>query len=587
MNKQKLKKILLTNLIAGLSGIAWIPTQAALERIGDFALLDDQGEFHQLSRYQHRKAMAIMSYVQDCESMDEMLQDFKALREQFADQNIAFLLLDPMGLSRAELAGLNTGFPVLQDEGQLIAEKLQLDQAGAVRLLNPARLSLYYRGSSKDVQLPATLSSLLTQTITDTVSGSAPASTHNACTIPFPAKQRHTASPPDYARDVAPVIIENCLECHREGGAGPFALDKYVSLLGWSAMIKEVLLNKRMPPAQVDPHLQQSGNARYLPVAQLQTLVHWIDAGAPRGAVAEDPLEQQASDNLQDDLQRKDTWLLGDPDFIVDVPANRIPASGILDYLYVDIDLPFTEDKWVRAVQYKAGAPAVLHHLMTFVTAPGEDFWGDERTGAQVSRRFLESYAPGRTRATEYPPGTAILIPRGHKLSMQFHYVSNGQEMFDQTQLALYFAEPGDSATTGHKLQERLTQAVSAQFTIPANDPDFQVVAEQVFTEDVVITGVRARMNYRGKKMKFSVEQADGSLRDFFSIPAYNYGWQPHYILDEPLVLAAGRRVQISGAFDNSVSNPANPDPDKVVYSGVESEQEMFTGYLSYHRLMD
>lgn len=587
MNQQKPKRTLITTLIVGLSCLAWIPAQAALERIGDFALLDDRGEFHQLSRYQHRKAIAIMSYVQACEAMDEMLQDFRALREQFADQGIAFLLLDPVGLSRTELARLDTGFPVLQDEGQLIAEKLQIEQAGAVRILNPARLSLYYRGNSKDAQLQATLSSLLTQAVTDTVSGSEPASTHHACTVPFPVKQRHTTTAPDYARDVAPVIIDNCLECHREGGAGPFALDKYVSLLGWSPMIKEVLLNKRMPPAQVDPHLQQSGNARYLPVAQLQTLVHWIDAGAPRGSTAEDPLEQQASDNLQNDSQKKETWIHGEPDFIVNVPANRIPATGILDYLYVDIDLPFNEDKWVRAVQYQAGAPAVLHHLMTFVTAPGEDFWGNERTGAQVSRRFLEGYAPGRTRATAYTPGTAVLIPRGHKLSMQFHYVSNGQEMFDQTRLGLYFIDPGEATTTGHSLQEQLTQTVSAQFTIPPNDPDFQVMAEHVFTEDVVITGVRARMNYRGKKMKFSVEQADGSLRDFFSIPAYNYGWQPHYILDEPLVLAAGRRVQISGAFDNSVSNPANPDPDKEVHSGVESDQEMFTGYLSYHRLMD
>ncbi len=84
--------------------------------------------------------------------------------------------------------------------------------------------------------------------------------------------------------------------------------------------------------------------------------------------------------------------------------------------------------------------------------------------------------------------------------------------------------------------------------------------------------------------MKFAIEQADGTLKDFFSVPAYNYGWQPHYLLDEPELIPAGSKVHVIGAFDNSISNPTNPDPDKEVTFGLNSWDEMFTGYFTYYQ---
>jgi hypothetical protein len=99
-----------------------------------------------------------------------------------------------------------------------------------------------------------------------------------------------------------------------------------------------------------------------------------------------------------------------------------------------------------------------------------------------------------------------------------------------------------------------------------------------------VITGVRAKMNARGKKMKFSVELPDGTIRDLLSVPAYNYGWQPHYVLAEAVEIPAGSKVHVTGAFDNSISNPFNPDPDIEVRSGLDSKDENFTGYFTYHK---
>ena len=534
---------------------------SALDRIIDFALLDEKGLFHQLSRYQHKDAVVLMSFDQSCQSMPAMLAEYDDIISEFSSNGIEFLLIDSEGLGRETLASLRLNVPILEDSGQLVSESLGFENSGEVLMLNPERLSVYFRGPVSP-DLRTSLSSM--ESIQDTLELEP-----RGCKIEYPDKVAHELNTPDYATDVAPIIIENCVACHNQGGVGPFAFDSYVMVLGWSPMIREVLMNKRMPPMQVDPDIGHSDNARYLPTKELQTLVHWIDAGAPRGLSATDPLEKF-------ELANEDRWVLGEPDYIVSAKSHDVPPTGVLDYIYDRVDLPFVEDKWLRAVEYKAGDSSVLHHLVTFVTAPDEDFWGKERDEIYAERRFVESYSPGKVNAKVFEKGTGVFIPKGSSLSMQFHYVTNGRRTTDSSRIGLYFSEE-------QNLRERLVQVVSSRFVLPPNEPNFELQADFVFESPVVLTGVRAKMNYRGKRMKFSIEEADGIIKDIFSIPAYNYGWQPHYKLNEPLVLEAGTKIYVRGALDNSISNPTNPDPDKEVTFGLNSWDEMFTGYFTFN----
>ena len=548
--------------IALASGTA----SAALDRTGDFALLDEQGNFHQLSRYQHRKAVVLMSYAPSCAGMDGMLSSYRELRSQYAEQGFEFLLIDSQDSDRAALRALDLDVPILQDSGQLVSEALGISHAGDVRVLNPDRISLYYTGAVV-ADLGATLSAILEGPVRNTVKTENPSS----CAVSYPVRDAHSDVVPNYVTDIAPMIIDNCVTCHRQFGVGPFALDSYLSLLGWSPMIKEVLLNKRMPPAQIDPDIGHSDSARYIATEDIQKLVHWLSAGAPRGEGA-DPLEELNY------VENKE-WLLGEPDLIVTAPRQRIPATGVLDYIYADVELPFDEDKWVVGMQYQAVATSALHHLMSFVTLDEEDFWGEERSNSTSTRRFLDGYSPGEARAERFLEGTAVRIPKGAKLSMQFHYVGIGAELFDETKIALYFADPEDIP----HLKERMVQAVSATVVIPPKEHDVRAHAQYTFEDAVVISGVRAKMNARGKNMKFSVERPDGTMQDILSVPAYNYGWQPHYVLEQSISVPAGSTVHVSGAFDNSVSNPFNPDPNAEVRSGLNSTDEMFTGYFTFH----
>ncbi len=555
-------------VIAALAITLTSSTYALPDRIGDFALLDSDGAFHQLSRYRNREALVLMSFDNRCASIDTAVGQLKSLQRDWSDQGVAFGLIDSSGEAdiqaiRATKARHGLDLPLLIDNGQLVTETLGLTKAGEVAILDPERLTLIYRGPALE-SAAQTLANELAGTANDTdIKESA------GCELNFPMRESHLAITPDYATEIAPIIAEQCASCHREGGIGPFAMDSHLMLQGWSPMIREVLLTKRMPPTQVDPYIGHFSNARYISDSDLQRLVHWIDAGAPRGGADIDPLTE-----LQFPDRRE--WQLGEPDFIVKAPVHEIPATGVLDYINIEVELPFEEDKWVRAVQYIAGDEAVLHHLLSYVTAPREAVQGESPVAINASPRFLEGYAPGKVDAITFPQNTGVYIPQGHNLAMQFHYTPNGRATVDETLLGLYMHDdPPD--------YENFTQSVSGMFRIPPFAGNHAASAEYVFAEDVVVTGLRPHMHFRGKDMKLSAELPDGSITELLSVPNYSYAWQPTYALEEPVNLPAGTMVHVTGTFDNSEYNPANPDPSKELTFGLQSWDEMFIGYWTYH----
>ena len=543
-------------------------TYALPDRIGDFALLDSDGAFHQLSRYRNREALVLMSFDNRCASIDTAVGQLKSLQRDWSDQGVAFGLIDSSGEAdiqtiRATKARHGLDLPLLIDNGQLVTETLRLTRAGEVAILDPERLTLIYRGVALESAAQSLANEIAGTTDNTIITESA------GCELNFSMRESHLAITPDYATEIAPIIAEQCASCHREGGIGPFAMDSHLMLQGWSPMIREVLLTKRMPPTQVDPYIGHFSNARYISDLDLQRLVHWIDAGAPRGGADIDPLTE-----LQFPDRRE--WQLGEPDFIVKAPVHEIPATGVLDYINIEVELPFEEDKWVRAVQYIAGDEAVLHHLLSYVTAPREAVQGESPVAINASPRFLEGYAPGKVDAITFPQNTGVYIPQGHNLAMQFHYTPNGRATVDETLLGLYMHDdPPD--------YENFTQSVSGMFRIPPFAGNHAASAEYVFAEDVVVTGLRPHMHFRGKDMKLSAELPDGSITELLSVPNYSYAWQPTYALEEPVNLPAGTMVHVTGTFDNSEYNPANPDPSKELTFGLQSWDEMFIGYWTYH----
>lgn len=546
--------------------LAFAAPLMAAERVGDFALLDQAGYFHHMSWYDNNAMIVLLVHATDDSAVAQALPTFAQLQSQFAEQGAQFFMLNPMGLNdrdavQAELDRAGIAIPVLMDDTQLIAEALGLTHTAEVLVFDPAEFAVQYRG-------PADAS--LSRILTDLLAGK---SVQSAGTVPqgavitYPIATAHQQSVPSYAQDIAPIIADNCATCHRAGGIAPFALDSHTMVLGWSPMIREVVMTKRMPPGQIDGHIGDFINSMVLADADAQKLLHWIDAGAPEdGAV--DPLSQ---------LQWPATeWAFGEPDYIIEIPPQEIPATGVLDYYNVMVSVDTEQDRWVRASQYIPGDRTVLHHTLHSIIPPGATRGGSLLGGDDPDRPDIAPYIPGQSPRMQ-PPNTGGLLKAGSRIAMQMHFTTNGKETTDASRIGIWFY-PEDFVPT-----ERMSGACACHFTptwvdIPPYDPDYEMRQSITIDKEASLFAFTPHMHFRGKHMRFYAQYPDGTDEELINIANYNYNWQLAYTLREPKLVPAGTVITAIGAFDNSAQNKSNPDPARSVPWGLQSWDEMFFG---------
>ncbi|MEE3011635.1 MAG: hypothetical protein VX350_04820 [Pseudomonadota bacterium] len=547
-------------------------TSSALgqERVGDFSLLDQSGYFHQMSWYGDKKAIAFLAQANRDESVANAIPEFTRLAKAFSAEKIQFFLINSMGLRdreevQAEMDRLGTQIPVLMDDAQIIGEALGIQRSAELILFDPSNFTVIHRGS-----LTGETESILNSIVAGE-EFTAPETLEVGQPINYAAANNHRQHPPVYEADIAPIIEENCASCHRESGIAPFAMDSYSMIRGWSPMIREVVMTKRMPPGQIDPHIGSFKNDMLLADSEQQTLMHWIEAGAPRDGTA-DPLAHL--------LWPESEWAFGEPDLIIDIPPQEIPATGVLDYYNVMVDVDLEEDRWVRASQYVPGDRTVLHHTLHSIIPPGATRGGSLLGGDDQDRPGIAPYIPGQAPRME-PPNTGGLLRAGTKIAMQMHYTTTGRAAVDESRIGVWFY-PKDFVP-----QERTSGACACHFTstwvnIPPYDPDYEMTQSIVIDDDAYVYSFTPHMHFRGKRMRFYATFPDGTTEEMLNIANYNYNWQLAYTLKEPRFVPAGTKFTAVGAFDNSEQNQMNPDPSRSVPWGLQSMDEMFFGAVDW-----
>ena len=296
--------------------LALLPVLAfGADRVGDFSLLDQQGYFHSMSWYDDHHAVALLVQANGSQATQDALSEYLALRDQYDSQGIEFFMLNPMGLNNrddvaAEQTRLGVDMPVLMDDAQVISEALGVGKTGEVFLYNPKSFTVEFRGP---------VGPEFVQALTAVVAGEAVSNTVVA-TTGSPVTYAYKMATVSYEQDIAPIIADNCAKCHREAGIAPFALNSHAVAQGWSPMIREVVMTKRMPPAQVDPHIGDFSNDMNLQDSEVQKLFSWIDAGSPKDG-ATDPLALLTWPESE--------WAFGEPDLIIKIPPQAVPATGV------------------------------------------------------------------------------------------------------------------------------------------------------------------------------------------------------------------------------------------------------------------
>ncbi len=541
----------------------------AQERVGDFALLDQDGLFHHMAWYDNNKAIAFLVQASGDAATEASLASFNALKAQYADQGIVFMMINPLGEARATVKAdaerLGVDIPVLIDDAQIIAKAMGVDKTGEAFVYDPKSFQVIYRGPADQPLADALAAVAAGEAVANAVVA------HQGTPVAYPAHDRLAQSGVSYSKDVAPVIAENCASCHREGGIAPFALNSHTMAQGWSPMIREVLMTKRMPPGQIDPHIGNFRNHYTLTPDEQQKVLQWIADGS---------VKDGDTDPLAELTWSQEKWAFGEPDLIVKVPPQQIPATGVLDYIDVVVPLEgHTRDRWVRASQYVPGDRTVLHHTLNAFIFPGErPSQGLITRFSNPDQAYITPYIPGADPHVE-EPNTGGVLRAGTQLALNLHYTTTGKETVDASEIGIWFY-PDDQIPTERRLGDCACIFTPTWTDIPAYDPDFEQTAEVLITTDAEIMAFTPHMHFRGKRMVFDAHYPDGSVERLLNIAQYNYNWQMEYQLVEPKFVPAGTRVVVTGAFDNSEQNKANPDPSRVVPWGQQSWDEMFFGQV-------
>ena len=327
------------------------------------------------------------------------------------------------------------------------------------------------------------------------------------------------AAPVTFAKDVAPILFSNCISCHRPGEVAPMSLRTYDEVRPWARSIKQKVQNREMPPWFADPAHGTFKNDARLSDKQIDTIVKWVDAGAPRGNPADEPTIPALPEG----------WQLGEPDYIITLPTIEVPADGkdIFPTPNITIDIP--ADRWIRALEIRPSNREVTHHSVLFLA------------GANVGQSgfidVLGVWAVG-TNATEYPEGVGRWIRKGQQLRTNLHYHPNGKAQADTTRVGLYFGRG--------ELKKEVASAVAGDvaFRIPAGAKNHEMRALFPLDQDINIVSYFPHMHFRGKDMTLTALLPDGRKQTLLSVPSYDFNWQLYYYPTAPVALPRGTIVE-------------------------------------------
>jgi hypothetical protein len=384
---------------------------------------------------------------------------------------------------------------------------------------------------------------------------------------------------PTFYKDVLPILQKNCQQCHRPGESAPFSLLTYESARPWAKAVKGAVVARKMPPWFADPKYGHFANDARLSDGDVQTIASWVDGGALEGNKADAPPP----------VQWREGWNIK-PDLVVSlIKPYVVPAKATIPWLDFVVPTRFTKDTWVAAAEVRPGSRSVVHHATVSFVRPGPDSKELDAlaTGEPVKLpRGLRSEslvglgpgAPAR-RFDEY--SAAILVPAGSYLIVNMHYTSNGKETADQTKVGIEVAtyEPKNQLVGVTASEPGSTSA--GNLKIMPGDPAAPGHGAVTFTAPVRLASLNPHMHLRGKDFQYRLVFPTGESQVILNIPHYDYAWQPGYKFEKPLELPAGTRLEMDGHWDNSSTNPNNPDATATVSWGQQVWEEMFGGGIS------
>jgi hypothetical protein len=259
-----------------------------------------------------------------------------------------------------------------------------------------------------------------------------------------------------------------------------------------------------------------------------------------------------------------------------------VPADGPDIYRNIAVSLGLTEDKWIAAIDMRASAKAVVHHVLYFADPRGHiherpqqgaepGFSGMLAGGASVP---LGGWALG-AQPHLYPEGLALKLPKGSDFVVQYHFHPTGKPEAEKSLIGFYFAKKPPERTLT-RIQMPPSYSLFSGLDIPPGEKDFVIRDSYTLPVAVDAVGVGAHAHYIGKKMKMTATLPNGEIKTLLLINDWDFAWQDRYFFKQLQPLPKSTKLDVEIHWDNSAENPRNPsNPPIQVSWGEESKEEM------------
>ena len=404
-----------------------------------------------------------------------------------------------------------------------------------------------------------------------------------------------------YAKDVAPIIQDNCVRCHRPESVAPMSLQTYEEVRPWARVIMDRVVKRQMPPWPIDQSvgITEFKNDPSLSEEQIRTIVDWVEGGAVLGNAADLPEPRQWPEGLTWQFQEQ----IGPPDMVFQSPVYKVVANGQdqwpepvtpIDEAQIAGER-LTTERWIRAIEVRPNSPEgrkVFHHANPAVSMPGPSV---DPLGLEVEGRNIEliDSAVGMT-GRIFPENIGRAIRPGSSITWNLHYHPYGEDIDAALQVALWLYPEGYKPEHySHEPQLRTSVVSHVPGTLPTKSdrggrfgdesdillpPNSEVTLKGVWVlgQAAMVHSIRGHQHLRGKYQVLEAVYPDGSWETLTKLN-WDTGWHTLFLYEDHVMplLPKGTVLIATSTFDNTAENPHNPDPDQWVTGGDRSVDEM------------
>lgn len=385
---------------------------------------------------------------------------------------------------------------------------------------------------------------------------------------------------PTWADNVAPVLFANCTKCHNPNGIAPFSLLTYNDASTMSFYIGNAVGIGKMPPWPPDTTYQRYAHERILSATDKQTILDWVNAGAPSGNLSNAPPAPTYPAGAQ----------MPSPSHTAQMPAYTVSASTDLYRCFV-VPSGLSQDEYITEIEVVPGNRSIVHHVLVYQDVantcitldnndPGPGYTSFGGTGSNTAT-LIFGWVPGQG-VYQLPPNMGIKLLANTNIIAQIHYPAGANGQTDSTKVLFRFSsgvvrEVGLTPALNH-----VTNMTDGPLYIPA-DSVVTFHEQEMAQLNATVISVAPHMHLLGRDIRSWAITPNNDTVPFIHIPNWNFMWQGSYTLRQLVHIPFGSQLYAEATFDNTSSNLYNPNnPPQPVSAGEATTDEMMLVYFAY-----